>query len=101
MSGKNAYMQKLTDMYMSGLRDGRRFMRQLMFDLSCVALNETEGMGYDRLNRFADKLMELHDEYAVIFNGDTKDQEYSRSVLDRRLQQIAGDKFIPWEERYE
>ena len=86
--------------YMEGLRAGRKFMRQLMFDLACIALNETEGMGFDRLNRFAEEFTRLHDEFAVIFNGDTKDQEYSRSVLDRRLQQIAGDKFIPWEERY-
>jgi len=31
--------------YMEGLRVGRKFMRQLMFDLACIALNETEGMG--------------------------------------------------------
>ena len=85
--------------YLRGIRDGHRFMRQLMFDLSCIALNE-QGFGTERINRFCDKLLELHDEYAVIFNGDTKDQEYSRTVLDRKLQQIAGENFIPWEERY-
>ena len=93
-------IQRENAAYMRGLRDGKNFMRQLMFDLSCIALNETEGMGYDRISRFADKLIALHDEYAVIFNSDSKDQEYSKSVLDRRLQQIAGEKFIPWEERY-
>ena len=86
--------------YLRGLRDGRRFMRQLMYDLSCVALNETEGMGYDRLNRFGEALTKLYDEFAVIFNSDSRDQEYTKSVLDRRLKQIAGDKFIPWEDRY-
>lgn len=87
--------------YLRGLRDGRHFMRQLMFDLSCLALNKTENMGYDRLNRYGAELTRLHDEFAVIFNGDTKDQEYSKSVLDRSLEQIAGDKFIPWGERYD
>lgn len=93
-------IQRENRAYLAGLRDGKNFMRQLMFDLSCIALNETEGFGVERINRFCDKLIQLHDEYAVIFNSDSKDQEYSRSVLDRKLQQIAGDKFIPWEERY-
>lgn len=87
--------------YLAGLRAGRNFMRQLMYDLSCLALNKTEGMGYDRLNRYGAELTRLHDEFAGIFNGDTKDQEYSKSVLDRSLEQIAGEKFIPWEERYD
>jgi len=87
--------------YRRGLRDGHRFMRQLMYDLMCIALNETEGFGFERLSRLCDKLATLHDEYAVIFNSDSKDQEYSRAVLDRKLRQIAGDEhFIPWEERY-
>lgn len=94
-------IQRENRAYLKGMADGKNFMRQLMFDLSCIALNETEGFGYDRISRFADKLIALHDEYAIIFNGDTKDQEYSKSVLDRRLQQIAGERFIPWEERYD
>ena len=97
---QSGLMKREAASYMRGIRDGHRFMRQLMFDLSCIALNETEGFGTERINRFCDKLIALHDEYAVIFNGDSKDQEYSRDVLDRKLRQIAGDKFIPWEERY-
>ena len=93
-------IQRENRAYLKGMADGRRFMRQLMFDLSCIALNETESFGVERINRFCDKLIALHDEYAVIFNSDSKDQEYSRAVLDKKLKQIAGDKFIPWEERY-
>lgn len=97
---QSGLMKREAAAYLRGLKEGKHFMRQLMFDLSCIALNETEGFGVERINRFCDKLIALHDEYATIFNADSKDQEYSRSVLDRKLQQIAGDKFIPWEERY-
>ena len=86
--------------YLAGLRAGIRFMRQLMADLLVIVLHDQFRFSRSQIIKALDALTALHDEFAVIFNGDTKDQEYSRSVLDRRLQQIAGDKFIPWEERY-
>ena len=86
--------------YLRGIRDGYRFMRQLMADFACIVLHDEFKFSRSQINRYYDALTALHDEYAVIFNGDTKDQEYSKAVLDRKLQQIAGDMFIPWEERY-
>lgn len=98
---QSGLLKRESDAYSHGLHAGYRFMRQLMYDLSCIALNETEGLGYERLNRYGEKLTELHDQFASIFNTDSNDREYSREVLDRRLRQIAGDEhFIPWEERY-
>jgi len=86
--------------YLKGIRDGHRFMRQLMADFACIVLHDSFKFSRSQINRFYDEMTALHDEYAVVFNGDTRDQEYSKEVLDRRLRKIAGDMFIPWEERY-
>ena len=86
--------------YNRGLADGRHFMRQMMFDLTCIALNDVYGFGPERIMRYYHRLIELNNEFANIYNGDTKDLEYSKRVLDRRLKQIAGEHFVPWEERY-
>ena len=87
--------------YLAGLRAGCRFMRQLMADLLVIVLHDHFKFSRNQIIKALDALSALHDEFAVVFNGDTKDQEYSREVLDRRLRKIAGDMFVPWEERYE
>ena len=83
------------------IRAGIRFMRQLMADLLVIVLHDQFRFSRSQIIKALDALPALHDEFAVVFNGDTRDQEYSREVLDRRLRKIAGDMFIPWEERYE
>lgn len=96
---QSGLLRREIDAYNKGLRDGYRFMRQLMCDFFCIVLNK-HGYGYARINAMLDELMEMHDEFADIYNNDSRDQEYSHAALDRTLQQIAGEHFVPWNERY-
>ena len=77
-----------------------RFTRQLMIDCSTVALNNVFGFGADRLKKFADEVARVYENYADLINEDTADEEYSWESLDKKLKQICGENFTPWEERY-
>ena len=50
--------------------------------VACVALNDTEGLGYQRLSRFARRLKVLIDEYYL-------DPEVGAAHLQRRLEQLG------------
>ena len=77
-----------------------RFTRQVMMDATCIALNEVCGFGADRIKRVIDAVAENYSEFADLINADTDDQDYSWTVLDKKLKQICGDYFVPFEERY-
>lgn len=100
MSGKNALLQRIEREKTAAALEAHRFTRQLMCDLSFIALNRCFGFGPKRLTEFANALRDLFDEYADLWNGDTYDTEYSRAALDAKLKQIFGPDFHPWEHRY-
>lgn len=54
----------------------------LAMKIATVALNDTEGMGYFRLARFAKRQQELTEEYY-------SDPEYQEAKLDQRLRQLG------------
>lgn len=64
---------------------------RIALKVACVALNNTEGMGYQRLIRFADEVQALLNEYY----DDPETQEYK---LNQRLRQIGflveGDQML-------
>ena len=55
---------------------------QTALKLACVALNDTEKLGFYRLSRFAAHLVELVDEYY-------DDPELGECQLNRRLEQMG------------
>jgi hypothetical protein len=77
-----------------------RFTRQVIMDCMAIALNDVCGFGAKRIKEDMDAVAENYCEYADMINADTADQEYSWATLDRKLQQICGEYFVPWEERY-
>lgn len=77
-----------------------RFTRQLITDMSVIALNNVFGFGAERLKKYADEMLRVYEEYADIWNSDTADTEFSREKLDKKLRQICGEYFQPWEVRY-
>lgn len=77
-----------------------RFTRQLITDMSVIALNNVFGFGAERLKKYADEMLRVYEEYADIWNRDTADTEFSRDKLDQKLRQICGEYFKPWEVRY-
>ena len=96
----SAYIKALQSAFNSGTEEGERFGMQLMADLVTLALNQEFGFGPERLMRFCKAISKKYGDFADLWNGDTKDVEYSKAVLDRALKQICGKYFIPWDERY-
>ena len=77
-----------------------RFTRQVMMDCTAIALNEKCGFGPERIKAIMDAVAENYSEFADLINADTDDQDYSWSKLDKKLKQICGPYFMPFEERY-
>ena len=77
-----------------------RFTRQVMMDCTAIALNEKCGFGPERIKAIMDAVSENYSEFADLINADTDDQDYSWSKLDKKLKQICGPYFVPFEERY-
>lgn len=77
-----------------------RFTRQVMMDCTAIALNEKCGFGPERIKAIMDAVSENYSEFADLINADTDDQDYSWSKLDKKLKQICGPYFMPFEERY-
>ena len=51
----------------------------------------------------SDRWASIFDEYADMLSEDMKgdkDFEYTKSLVDRRLEKCCGKYFKPWEERY-
>lgn len=69
--------RKLADMQAAAEKSDQTALK-----LACVALNDTEKLGFYRLSRFAAHLMELVDEYY-------DDPELGECQLNRRLEQMG------------
>ena len=100
MVGKSGFLRAVDKAREEGFMTGQHFVRQLCMDQAAIVLNREFGFGADRLKKFNDAMVEMYGTYATIWNGDTKDVEYSKAAMDRALEQIYGDKFMPWDERY-
>lgn len=97
---RSGYLQRMEQAKERELLNTLRFTRQLITDMSLIALNSAYGFGPERLKKFTDEMLRVYEEYADIWNADRKDTEYARELLDRKLAQICGEYFQPWEERY-
>lgn len=64
------------------IKEHRDDAAQTALKVACVALNETEGIGYARLIRFADMVQQLMAEYY-------DDPELNEARLHARLEQIG------------
>ena len=100
MAPKSGYLRAIEKAREEGFMTGQHFTRQLCMDQAAIVLNREFGFGADRLQRFNAAMVEMYGTYATIWNSDSKDVEYSKAAMDAALKQIYGDKFQPWEERY-
>ena len=64
------------------IEDNREDAARTVMKLACVALNDTEGLGLKRLARFAQRTMELVQEYYA-------DAEQGEDQLRRRLESMG------------
>lgn len=64
------------------IAEHRNEAARIALQVACVALNDTEGLGYTRLSRFAKRLHELIQEYY-------EDPEVGDAHLMKRLEQLG------------
>ncbi len=101
--GKNPMLAKIQARHEMELAFQRRFTIQQCADMMLIAANAEFGFGADRLNRLEEVFFSVFTEYAEKALDDGKDDPdivYTRAMVDRKLQQIMGKHFRPWEERY-
>lgn len=76
------YKDRLLIQKHAEIADHRNEAAQVALQVACVALNDTEGLGYTRLSRFAKRLHELINEYY-------DDPEVGNVHLMQRLSQMG------------
>lgn len=96
---KKAEQQKQRDLIVMS------WSHQMCYDALTLVLNDKEVMGKDvfgkqRLNKLCVALNEKITEILPGMSGATS-ASHVRYQVDRELQKICGEDFVPWEERYE
>lgn len=76
------YAERLLMQKRQNIADHRNEAASIALRVACVALNDTEGLGYQRLTRFAKRLQELIAEYY-------EDPEVGEAHLNTRLEQMG------------
>ena len=76
------YAERIQLQKRAEIRAHRDEAARIALQVSCVALNDTEGLGYQRLTRFAKRVAELIDEYY-------EDPEVQDYHLQQRLEQMG------------
>lgn len=57
-------------------------------------------LGPQRAADFHAAFCQAYMEICKVMAEDTRDMEYARAAVDRRLAPIFGERLVPWEERY-
>ena len=100
---KTSGMMKMVDAIVAQREEEiRAHSRLFMMEMVTLALGRM-GHGEKFFLKFDQKLTEVCDEYAkdiISDSKDDKDLDYSKSLLDRELQQYVGRLFVPYDERY-
>ena len=76
------YVDRLLMQKYQQIADHRNDAARIALQIACVALNDTEGLGYQRLSRFAKRCQELIKEYY-------DDTEMGAVHLATRLEQLG------------
>lgn len=98
----NAYKEEMERRYSDRLNRSFVFCEQWYADMAILAAAEVFQADPDRLREFATRLEKDRNSFVdKVWNADTKDAEYSMSVLDRSLEQVCGKYFLPHEKRYQ
>ena len=85
------------------LASAQILMIQYMQDTLQIAIHQTEGWGYDRIQRLTEAWAAVRKEYAAAIDPIAPDADVMQEHMDRVMAQIIRDKqeLIPFEERYQ
>ena len=101
--GSNPMLAKIQAHYERRLAFSRSFTVQQCVDMMMIAAHDVFGFGPDRLNKLEKAFYDVFREYAKMTIDDAKDDkeiEYTKGKVDAKLEQIMGEYFVSWEERY-
>lgn len=100
---KNAFLVRQQAKQRALMDEVRKYTIRQCGDFMLIAASEEFGFGESRTKRLFDRWVSMFDEYADMLDEDLKGDksfEYTKSLIDRRLQSCCGKYFKPWEERY-
>lgn len=92
MPKPSAFMVRLQENQRHNMHLQRLFTIQQCEDMALITLNEDFGFGESRAREFLELCIE-----------DAKDDKglaVTKANIDRKLERIMGDGFLPWERRY-
>lgn len=103
MPKPSAYAMKLQAQKAAEMSHQRRFTIQWCADAAILAANEVFKRKGEKLVEFSNAFVKYAHEIAEMTTADAKDDrtlEYTKAKLDDRLQELLGDDFVPYDERY-
>lgn len=100
---QNPMLAKIEARHQIELSRSRMFVLQQCKDMMLVAANEAFGFGPERAKKLGDTFDKVWLEFATMTVEDSKydkDIWNTKEKLDRKLSEILGEHFVPWDERY-
>lgn len=104
MTKRNAFLAAVDARANQIIQQTRNIHTQMCLDAAMIAANEVFNMGPTKCQEFAAAFSQtLHDiaQGTVDDGKDDKELWHTKDTLDRRMKQICGEHFVPWEERYQ
>ena len=99
---KNRYSAELKAMVERAREQGFYLGLQTATDAHAMAINDLYHIGPGRYPELHARVGEYVQTIAKLIREDTKDMDYTKSVIDRRLIEIVGEEhFIPYDQRYD
>ena len=98
----NAYLKKRDEERQVLMGAAQRVGEQFMIDTFQIALNESEGYGYDKIMRLTRRWEEIQKELRPALDIKNPESDVCQERIDRALTRIINGKarLYPWEERY-
>lgn len=103
MRKQNPMLAKIEARHQAEMTYARIFAVQQSKDIMLIAANRAFNFGPERAKLLADTFDEVFTEYATMTVEDSRDDKdiwYTKAKIDQALQEICGESFVPWEERY-
>lgn len=99
---RNQYSREMRAMIEQAREQGFYMGLQTATDAHAMAINDLYHIGPGRYPELHAKAGEYINEIAALICDDTKDIEYTKAVIDRRLVEVVGEEnFVPYDERYD
>lgn len=101
MAQVNAIRDLMEEKYNDKLHRSFLFCEQWYIDQALICAERVFNTDPGKLREFCTELEKHRNEFVDLWNKDTKDAEYTMTILDRELEPICGKYFVPFDQRYE